>query len=318
MKISIGAKYFDGPWGGGNTFVNNIINYLKSEGHEVFNNINQKDLDIILLIDPRKKSEFSTISLKQALFYKKFINNKVKIIYRSNECDERKNTNYLNEYLLKVMTQSDHVIFVSSWLRNIFINLGLDKKNSSVILSGSDSTIFNNYNYSTWDKSQKLKIVTHHWGTHANKGYEVYNFIGNLLNKNDFKEKFEFTFIGNFNKKFTSKNIKFINPLFGLGLATELKKNNLYITASVNEPSGNHHIESSQCGLPIMYISSGGVEEYCSNYGLSYSLENLEDKLNFMYKNYDTYFEKMKYYKNDSNKMCKEYLRLFKFISLEQ
>ena len=30
MKISIGSKIFDGPWGGGNLFVINLKNYLMS------------------------------------------------------------------------------------------------------------------------------------------------------------------------------------------------------------------------------------------------------------------------------------------------
>ena len=42
-------------------------------------------------------------------------------------------------------------------------------------------------------------------------------------------------------------------------LADELKKHHIYVTASVNEPSGNHHIEAAQCGLPILYLDSGGI-----------------------------------------------------------
>ena len=54
-----------------------------------------------------------------------------------------------------------------------------------------------------------------------------------------------------------------VKPLYGVELADELKKNHLYITGSIFEPSGNHHIEAGQCGLPILYIKSGGTSEYC-------------------------------------------------------
>ena len=40
-------------------------------------------------------------------------------------------------------------------------------------------------------------------------------------------------------------------------LANELKKHDIYITASENEPSGNHHMEGALCGLPILYKDSG-------------------------------------------------------------
>ena len=36
----------------------------------------------------------------------------------------------------------------------------------------------------------------------------------------------------------------------------------MYITGSQNEPSGNHHIEASQLGLPVLYIESGGIPEF--------------------------------------------------------
>ena len=63
-----------------------------------------------------------------------------------------------------------------------------------------------------------------------------------------------------------SKNTNLIDPLSGRELANELKKNHIYLTASINEPSGNHHIEASQCGLPVLYLKSGGIPEYCKRF----------------------------------------------------
>ena len=94
-------------------------------------------------------------------------------------------------------------------------------------------------------------------------------------------------------------------------MQNELKKNNLYITGSLNEPSGNHHIEASQCGLPVMYINSGGTNEYCSGYGLEYTKENFELKLKEAMDNYEELFVKMKEYPFNSDKMSKDYLELF-------
>ena len=64
------------------------------------------------------------------------------------------------------------------------------------------------------------------------------------------------------------KSSNYIEPLQGSDLADELKKR--YIpNSSINEPSGNHHIEGAQCGLPLLFINSGGVAEYCKDYGLA-------------------------------------------------
>ena len=55
-----------------------------------------------------------------------------------------------------------------------------------------------------------------------------------------------------YQKTFEFKNSIHIPPLSGVKLASKLKENHLYITASKNEPSGNHHIEAAQCSLPIL------------------------------------------------------------------
>ena len=71
--------------------------------------------------------------------------------------------------------------------------------------------------------------------------------------------KLEFNYIGNIPNNFKFQNMNHINPKSGNDLSAELKKNHLYITASLNEPSGNHHIEAAQCGLQFYILK---VEEF--------------------------------------------------------
>ena len=42
MKISIGSRIIEGPWGGGNLFVVNLKNYLIENGHEVIHDLCEK------------------------------------------------------------------------------------------------------------------------------------------------------------------------------------------------------------------------------------------------------------------------------------
>jgi len=94
-------------------------------------------------------------------------------------------------------------------------------------------------------------------------------------------------------------------------LAEELKKNHLYVTASKNEPSGNHHIEAAQCSLPLLYLESGGIPEYCNGFGLGFDNYNFEEKLEEIINNYEKYYNTMSEYPFSSNKMSSEYLELF-------
>ena len=125
------------------------------------------------------------------------------------------------------------------------------------------SLIIKDWRFGTIVSLKLLHITGNHW----NKGFEAYKFLGELLDNKDFKNQIEFTYIGNLPKDLHLKNTNIISPLNGEALAKELKKNNAYLTGTINEPSGNHHIEASQCGLPVS-IDSGGVKEFCQNHGL--------------------------------------------------
>tara|TARA_Y100000389_G_scaffold43936_1_gene38671 strand:- start:20773 stop:21834 length:1062 start_codon:yes stop_codon:yes gene_type:complete len=311
MKISIGTNIKDGPWGGGNLFAINLKNYLIKNNHTVVHTLDDNDIDLILLTEPRRTSESSMFTHIDILKYRQFVNNNVMVVHRINECDERKNTNFVNQYLLEANKAADATVFVSSWLRDLFTNQGLQCKNICVIMSGANQNIFYNSKSESLEKSNKLRIVTHHWGANWNKGFDVYKKLDDLLVTQEFKNKFSFTYIGNLPTKFKFNNSKHIMPLSGEDLANELRKNDVYLTASINEPSGNHHIEGVQCGLPVLYINSGGIPEYCDGYGIMFNNNNFEINLNKMYEEYQFFRKKVVSYKHNADKMSQEYLNLF-------
>jgi len=292
MKISIGTNIKEGPWGGGNLFAINLKNYLESNGFEVINHLFHNDIDIILLTEPRKTSESSAFTHIDVKRYLKYVNYNTLVIHRLNECDERKSTNFVNDYLIEANKIADQSVFVSDWLKSLFINQGIKSERNLVIYGGANSEVFNSHKFQPWSGDGKIKLVTHHWGANWNKGFDTYSYLDNLLETRDWKDKLEFSYIGNLPKDFNFKNAKVIDPLSGKELANEIKQNHLYITGSLNEPSGNHHIEAAQCGLPILYINSGGTPEYCNRYGIEFSISNLEEKLDEMIDNYKMYAKK--------------------------
>ena len=319
MKISIGTNIKNGPWGGGNLFAINLTNYLIQKGHNVTSNLEDNDIDIILLTEPRKTSESSAFTHIDVNNYLNYKNQNAIVIHRINECDERKGTNFVNKYLIDVNKSADFTVFVSSWLKNLFIQQGLSPKNKEVILAGANKNIFNTEGFKPWNKSEKMKIVTHHWGANWNKGFEIYKRLDDMLGSKSYRDKIEFTYIGNLPKNFTFNNSIYIEPLSGEELAKEIKRNHLYITASINEPSGNHHIEAAQCGLPLLFIESGGIPEYCTEYGLMFNESNFSEKLEEIFKSYDIYQKKVLKYPFNSEKMCEDYLSLFcKLIKKKQ
>ncbi len=313
MKVSIGSKIVEGPWGGGNLFAKNLSEYLVDRGHEVVYDLSHEDIDIILLTDPRGRRESSsTFNHKDIKRYLKYINPNSVVIQRINECDERKGTKNINTFYKNASEVADHIVFVSSWLMDIYLSLGLQEKKCSVILAGANKDIFNSKDKIFKKNPEILKFVTHHWSDHWNKGFDVYIKLDELINSKKIDYKIEFTYIGNLPSELNLKRTNHINPLSGLDLATEIKSHDIYITASINEPSGNHHIEASQCGLPVLYLNSGGIPEYCENFGVSFNgLDDFENSLNEIIENFEIYSKKMENYPFNSVKMCEEFYTLF-------
>ena len=312
MKISFGSKIIEGPWGGGNLFLINLKEYLEANGHTIVFDLKDKDIDIILFTDPRKgRGSTSTFGEKEIKKYISKINKKTRVVQRINECDERKNTKGVNKLYLSSTEIADSVVFVSNWLQDIYLQLGLDENKSTVIMSGSNELIFNSYGRTEKPVNKKFKLLTHHWSSNYLKGFELYSLIDQLLETNKWRNKIEFTYLGNVDKEFTFKNTKIMAPLSGFELANEIKEHDIYVTGSLNEPSGNHHIEAALCGLPVLYINSGGVPEYAKNYGVEVTLKNFEERLEYLIEYYGQFEKKMKSYPYNSTAMCEKYEKLF-------
>ncbi|MAV60966.1 MAG: hypothetical protein CMQ83_01215 [Gammaproteobacteria bacterium] len=314
MKISISSKIIEGPWGGGNLFVKNLSNFLENKNIKVVHNLFDSDIDIILLIDPRKDSITTSYSYLDVIHYLKYVNTNAVVVHRFNECDERKNTTGVNNFMIKANVCSDLNIFVSDWLKQIYLNQGLINTNNRVIMTGADKNVFNSEGYKLWDGSSKIKIVTHHWGNNPNKGFEIYKKLDDMIKTQPYKNLIEFKYIGNLPENFEFENTSYLEPLAGNMLANELSSNHIYLTASKNEPSGNHHIEAAQCGLPILYLDSGGIPEFCKGFGIGFNEYNFEEKLNEIIKNYFKIQKEMINYPYSSDKMCEEYLFEFEKI----
>jgi len=310
LKVAIGSKFTDKPWGGGNLFVQNLSEYLLKNGVEVVFNLGSKDIDTILLFDPRKDSKYATFDHHDIQYYKNNINNNVKVIHRINECDERKGTEGVNDFYINANECADYTVFVSKWLEEIYKKHGFETQ-SLVIKAGANKKIFNLDGRANMNKSRSINIVTHHWGNNWNKGFDTYTLLDEMVGKEINGKKINFTYIGNMPDNYRFKNSKHIKPLSGANLANELKKNHIYVTGSLNEPSGNHHIEAAQCGLPLLYIRSGGIPEYCEGYGVEFENNNLFEKLEKLVNSYDFYFDKVVNYENSAEIMSKQFLSLF-------
>ena len=311
MKLSIGTNIQPGPWGGGNQFVRALVEYLSEKDWTVCFDLKDPDLDTILLTDPRSNLKSSAYSDREIRKYLARTNRRTIVVHRINECDERKGTTDVNRILLRANRSADHTVFVSSWLRDLFLARGMRCKSYGVILNGSDRRIFNAEGYRRWDHASPLRLVTHHWGGHWMKGFYVYEQLDHMLATEEFGQEIAFTYIGNLPQGFRFRNAAYVEPKHGVELANLIRGHHVYVTASRNEPGSHHQNEGACCGLPLLYIESGSLPEYCRGFGIPFTTGNFQQKLQEMMTTYDHWAERVKDYPHTAERTCASYYSLF-------
>jgi hypothetical protein len=315
MNIALSLKPSCGPTGGGISFLNSLIFGLESKGHKVFFELKNKEIDIILILDPRWNHSNSAFNSKDVLRYINSINSNVIVVHRINECDERKKTHFMNRKLRQINYLADASVFVGKWLLDLKVTNKFNFHDLDIVIrNGADKSIYNNYKFKPWIGNGVLKLVTHHWSGNRMKGFDIYERLDSLLGQMEYRNKFTFTFIGNLPKNFVFKNSVHVQPIHGELLSTKIQEHHGYVTASINEPGGNHQNEGAACGLPLLYRNSGCLPEYCEGYGVMFDENSFETKLIEFRNTYSDYVNLMSSYPNTADVMVNNYLDFFEFL----
>ena len=271
MKIFINRRPVEGPWGGGNLFVEALYEYLPLFGHQIVSSL-QDNPGIVFIQNPVKDS--LGVGIKEAIEYKNY-NKSVKLVHRVNECDIRKNTFGLDNFLRECSKYTNQTIFVSNWMKDYHLEKGWFCKDNRVVYNG-----VNKEHFKLQPKIQngKINLVTHHWSNNPMKGFDIYEAIDRWVGNRD---DFTFTYIGRENGTFSNTNV--ISPLAGKALGEELGKYDLYISASRFDPGPNHIIEAISCGLPLfVHKDGGGSVEFSSMVDNSHLFANWDSLRNML------------------------------------
>ena len=281
MKINIFLNIKSGPYGGGNQFLKALRDYFIDI--DVYSE-NTEQADGILFNSHHQISEL--LQLKKKYPEKIFIHRIDGPVFLI-----RKDNVYLDRLIYKFNDKiADASIFQSDWSRKKNIKLGLKKNEfETTIINAPNPEIFNANDKPEFDKNSKTKIIATSWASNMSKGFDTYKYLDNKL---DFS-KYEMTFCGN--SPFEFKNIKHIKPLASIDLVKELKKHDIFITASKNDPCSNSLIEALHCGLPAMGLNDGGHPEVIDKGGLVFNEnDEINNLLNRIEKNYREFQKSIK------------------------
>lgn len=306
MRLAIGSRIQDGPWGGGNRFAQALGDAACDAGWDVRSDLSG-DPDVILLTDPRPRNPGASFTQRD-IFRHLLSGATGVVVHRINECDERKGTRWMNARLRIGNYVADHTVFVGSWLKDLAV--WRRETPASVILNGADPAVFHPEGFKPWSGHGPLRLVTHHWGANWMKGFDIYSRLDAMLDEAPWRARLAFTYVGNLPPGFTFRNVTHVPPLNGEALANELRRHHGYITASINEPGGNHQNEGAACGLPLLYRRSGCMPEYCEGFGVSFDAADFEARLSEYFDAYPDLVGKMPQWPHVSRRMTGQWLAL--------
>ena len=253
IKIFISFMLKDRPTGGGNQFLRGLKDCFIKKGCYT---TDIRNADIVLFNSHQYIREVADFKRKKpdSIFVHR-IDGPIRLY---NRLDDRRDS-----VAYTAMDQvADGTVFQSEWSKKKNIDLGIPTTRfNATIINASDSAIFNRTGRKSWKAGSKIRFIATSWSANWNKGFDVYQWLDQNL---DFS-RYEMTFVGNTPISF--KNIRHIEPLPSHELAMELKKSDIFITASKSDPCSNSLIEALHCGLPAIARNDGGHPGIVGNSG---------------------------------------------------
>lgn len=290
--------------GGGLKFAAYIREHLRDSGWQVVDHLDDDDVDVIWNLNVTYSFAYT---FYRALLYKSSHPDTV-IVMRCADSGLQRRGQAMTRLMRSCVKHSDHVVFNSEWLRGFVDPQGTTP--SSIILNGADKRRYASPPAER-ARGKKLRIVTHHWSANPLKGHDVYQALDRKLDEESFRERFEFTYIGNYPAGIEYRNARLIPVLTGDELVEELRQHDVYLTASEHEAGGMHFIEGLCCGLPLLYRESGGTPEYAAECGVGFRAQTFLESLDRMDVEYETHRKNALAHDYDAAEMAASYERLF-------
>lgn len=154
-------------------------------------------------------------------------------------------------------------IFQSQFSLEEHRRLGFEFPRAVVIPNAADPRIFFPIERPPLS-GRKIRLVSTSWSDNRNKGADVYAWLDEHLDWS----RFEYVFIGRL--PIRPRNIRVEPPADTARVAQVLQQADIFITASRNDPCSNSLIEALTCGLPAIYLKSGGHPEIVGEGGFGF------------------------------------------------
>lgn len=298
--ISIFHEFEPPPAGGGHQFLRAFMRYARLQGFKLENNYLSRVTRACLLNSFNfDEKRLRLLNRKRVLFVHR-VDGPIDV-YRGRDdgVDHRihiVNSNY-----------ADRTIFQSTYSLQKHLELGMEFRNPTVIMNAADPDIFHPRGRKAFSRDRKVRLVAASWSSNLNKGAPVYQWLDTHLDW----DRYEMTFIGQSQIRF--KNIRMLPAVDSYKLAELLREHDIYITASKHDPCSNSLIEALTCGLPAIYLQSGGHPEIVKQAGAGFeSAEQIPGLLDDLVANYELYQARISL--STMQEVCVDYLKVLELL----
>jgi len=161
-----------------------------------------------------------------------------------------------NELLNEAALQSDHIIFISDYSKDTLKDLYGYELNSTVILNNVDDTIF----YPRDKEGFSLVSSCSNWNRDGKRIYELIKLADNIDE--------EIHLIGQCDKKLPQNIIKHGYISSQKQMSDIISRSSIFLSLFFRDAGSKVTCQAIKCGLPVLYTTSGGLNELVRGNGV--------------------------------------------------
>ena len=265
LCIGLWHEFHKAPYGGGNQFMRALRAGLRRQGVRIVVNRMSAAVDVHLC----NSAWFDVAVFERAAALRPLrmihrLDGPV-AMYRGTGWEEDERIHRFNRQ------HASATVFQSAYSFRELKAHGMDFVRPMIIRNAPDPTLFHAPAERPAVSGRKLRLVATAWSDNPAKGGPLFKWLDEHLDW----QRFECAFVGRVQQQF--QHIRHVPSQDSRRLAELLRQQDLYITASRNDPCSNALLEALASGLPALYLNQGGHPELVGQGGLPF--EGIEDVL---------------------------------------
>ncbi len=303
IKLYFGYKHTDSAWGGANSFIRALHSSL-SEHNQIDIVSRLEDCDIFFLNSLGKGPQgygqpYTSQEIKRIIQ-----DHNIKVVIRAVNLRQHSNPGHIlrrlvnKEYfkdidILRTLKLSSHVIFQSSYQKNVFIKAGFIPNEHTIIHNGANSSFWNINKRPKLTAEKTINLMSSSFSARHVKRLDLVARFSQEPNVNVMH-------IGKWPDEIEKRNVVLKGTLTHGEMRDIMKEIHYILHPAYRDICPNSIIEGLCAGIPIIYNDApGGSQELVGDSGLAINTNDIPATVDQARQLYNSFLEKA-----ENNKSC--------------